>query len=118
MQLALTASELVGIVQPKATRGATAETIRGIAALATAQPGDLSFLGNPKFTGEVATTAASVVFLPADYAGEPRPNQLFFIVENPSIALARLCSRLEQQLWPRPAPGIHASACLAPGARV
>jgi len=118
MQIAFTAADLITLLQPKAVRGATAETIRGIAALTAAQAGDLSFLGNPKYKGEVAATAASAVLLPADYAGEPRSGQLFLLVENPSVALARLCARLEQQLWPRPVPGIHATAQVAPGARV
>jgi len=118
MQLAITAADLIALLQPRATRGATTETIRGLAALAGAQPGDLSFLGNPKYKNEVKATTASVVLLPADFAGEPQPNQLFLLVDNPSVALARLCSRLEQQLWPRPAPGVHASAQVAPGARV
>jgi UDP-3-O-[3-hydroxymyristoyl] glucosamine N-acyltransferase len=118
MQLAFTAADIVALLQPRAQRGATAETIRGIAALAGAQSGDLSFLGNAKYKSEVGHTAASVVLLPADYAGEPKPNQLFLLVDNPSIALARLCSHLEQQLWPRPAPGVHATAQVAPGARI
>jgi UDP-3-O-[3-hydroxymyristoyl] glucosamine N-acyltransferase len=118
MQLAFTADELEAFLQPRAKRGATIEIVRGIAALADAQSGDLSFLGNSKYKSEVKATAASVVLLPADYAGEPKPNQLFLIVDNPSVALARFCSHLEQQLWPRPAPGVHATAHVAPGARV
>jgi UDP-3-O-[3-hydroxymyristoyl] glucosamine N-acyltransferase len=39
-------------------------------------------------------------------------------VENPSVALARLCSRVEQALWPKPLPGIHPSAVVEKGARV
>ncbi len=118
MQLALSAAELAAIVQPLATRGATDMTVRGLASLATAQAGDLTFLGNPKYKAEVAATAASVVLLPRDFAGEPSAGQLFLLVENPSVALARVCARLEQALWPRPAPGVHASAVVAPGARV
>jgi UDP-3-O-[3-hydroxymyristoyl] glucosamine N-acyltransferase len=118
MQLAFTTADLVAFLQPRAKRGATTETIRGIAALVDAQPGDLSFLGNSKYRNEVVSTVASVVLLPADYAGEPKPNQLFLLVDNPSLALARLCSHLEQQLWPRPAPGVHATAHVAPGASV
>jgi UDP-3-O-[3-hydroxymyristoyl] glucosamine N-acyltransferase len=66
----------------------------------------------------VAASAASIVLLPPGYSGEPRPDQLFLFVENPSVALARVCARVEQMLWPRPAPGLHPSAVIAPGARV
>ncbi len=118
MQLAFTTADLVAFLQPRAKRGATTETIHGIAALAGAQSGDLSFLGNSKYKNEVVATAASVVLLPADYAGEPKTNQLFLLVDNPSVALARLCTHLEQQLWPRSAPGVHVTAQVAPGANV
>ena len=118
MQVSFSAADIAAIVQPKSTRGATDVPVRGIAALADADRGDLSFLGNAKYKPEVAATNASIVLLPLDYAGEPKPGQLFFLVENPSGALARLCSRLEQMLWPKPTPGIHPSAVIAAGAKL
>jgi UDP-3-O-[3-hydroxymyristoyl] glucosamine N-acyltransferase len=118
MQVSFTSPELLAITQPKQVRGATTESVRGIAALATAGSGDLSFLGNPKYRAEVATTRASVVLLPVEYEGQPQPNQLFLLVDNPSAALARLCARIEQSLWPKPVPGIHPSAHVAKGAKV
>lgn len=118
MQVLFTPAEIQAMVQAKATRGATTDSVRGLAALATAEPGELSFLGNPKYKSEVAASRASVVLLPADYVGEPRPDQLFLIVDNPSVALARICARIERLLWPKPAPGIHPSASVAPGAQV
>jgi UDP-3-O-[3-hydroxymyristoyl] glucosamine N-acyltransferase len=118
MQVNFSPAEIVEIVRPKQTRGETAENIHGIAALGTAGPGELSFLGNIKYRAEVTATRASVVLLPIDYSGEPKPNQLFLHVDNPSVALARLCSRIEQTLWPKPPAGIHASAAIAPTARI
>jgi UDP-3-O-[3-hydroxymyristoyl] glucosamine N-acyltransferase len=118
MQVAFSPGEIAAIVKPIRSLGATSETIRGLAALSGAVPGDLAFLGNPKYRAEVAATRASVVLLPADFPGEPRPNQLFLFVGNPSVALARLCARIEQALWPKPLPGVHASAVVAAGAAV
>jgi UDP-3-O-[3-hydroxymyristoyl] glucosamine N-acyltransferase len=118
MQLSYTADEIAAIVQPRASRGVTTATIRGIAALSAARPGDLSFLGNPKYKAEVARTQASVVLVPPDYAADPGANQRFLVVDVPSVALARLCARIEQALRPPPAPGVHASAVVAPGARI
>ena len=118
MQVSFTPAELLAITQPKQVRGATTETVRGIGALGTAGPGELSFLGNPKYRSEVAATRASVVLLPVDYDGQPQPNQLFLLVDNPSVGLARICARIEQLLWPKPAPGIHPSAQVAQGAQV
>jgi UDP-3-O-[3-hydroxymyristoyl] glucosamine N-acyltransferase len=118
MQVAFTPADLLAITQPVQSRGATTETVRGLAALGTAGPGDLTFLGNAKYRAEVAGTRASVVLLPPDYEGQPQANQLFLLVDNPSAALARLCARIEQSLWPKPAPGRHPSAQVAPGATV
>ncbi|HVS52208.1 MAG TPA: UDP-3-O-(3-hydroxymyristoyl)glucosamine N-acyltransferase [Opitutaceae bacterium] len=118
MQVQFSASDIDAITQPKAKRGATTDIIRGLAALTDAAPGDLSFLGNPKYKGEVAVTRASIVLLPPDYAGEPKPNQLFLLVGNPSVALARVCARIEQALWPKPTPEIHPTAVIHRSARI
>ena len=118
MQVSFTAEQIAAIVQPLARRGSTTETVRSLAALADARAGDLSFLGSSKYKSEVAGTLASVVLLPPDFSGEPKENQLYVIVANPSVALAQLCARVEQALWPRPAPGIHPSAVVAPDASV
>ncbi len=118
MEVSFSAPEIVAFVQPRETRGGTTETVRGISALSTAAAGDLAFLGNAKYKTDVGSTRASVVLLPVDYEGEPRANQLFLLVENPSVALARICARIEQLLWPKPLPGIHPTAVIASSARV
>lgn len=118
MQVAYTPEEIAAIVSPQRTSGRTTEKIRDIAALKSARPGDLSFLGNPKYRAEVADTRASLVLVPLDYAGEPQPNQTFLFVEKPSVALARLCARIEQSLWPKPPAGVHPSAVVAPTAQI
>lgn len=113
-----TAEELATIVEPVQRRGEYTRAIVGIAALDSAQAGDLSFLGNPKYRGQVAQTKASIVLVPADYEGDPSPQQLHFVVDNPSASLARICARIEARLWPRPAPGVHPSAVIGQGARI
>ena len=118
MQLACSAAEIAAIIQPLSSKGSTATTVRGIASLGSAQAGDLSFLGNPKYKTEVAATAASLVLLPPDYVGEPGPDQQFLFVDKPSVALARLCARIEQLLWPKPAAGVHPSAVIDASAQV
>ncbi len=118
MQIAFTLEEIAAIVRPRRTAGTGPKAIRGIASLAAAGPGDLSFLESAKFRPEVPGSRASAVLLPADYAGEPQAGQVFFFVDDPSVALARVCDRLEQALWPKPAPGVHPSASVAPGAVV
>jgi UDP-3-O-[3-hydroxymyristoyl] glucosamine N-acyltransferase len=118
MQVSFTPAEIVAVAQPLEIRGSTTDVICGVSALATATAGDLAFLGNPKYKNEVADTAGSIVLLPRDYKGDPRVNQMFLLVERPSIVLARICSRIEQSLWPRPIAGIHPSASVAATARI
>ena len=118
MQVSFSAADIAAIVQPKTTRGNTSVAITGLAALSEAAIGDLSFLGNSKYKPDVATTRASVVLLPLDYSGEPQANQTFLLVDNPSIALAQICARIEQKLWPKAEPGIHPSAVVAKDARI
>jgi len=118
MQVAFTPAEISGIVGGLRTKGTTSLNVHDIASLSTARAGDLSFLGNAKYRAKVAESLATVLLLPADYDGEPRPEQVFIHVENPSVALARLCARIEQSLWPKPSPGVHPSAVVSPSAKI
>lgn len=118
MQISFTSEEIIRLVHPKLTRGSTGDRITGIGSLAAAQPGELSFLGSPKFRAEAAASSASLLLLPLDYPGEPKPGQLHLLVENPSAALDLICLHLEQLLWPKPIPGIHPSAVVDATARV
>jgi UDP-3-O-[3-hydroxymyristoyl] glucosamine N-acyltransferase len=118
MQVAYTPAEIAAIVGAVRTAGTTSRKIGDIAALSLAGPGDLSFLGNAKYKAQVADSAATVLLLPPDYAGEPRADQVFLYVDHPSVALARLCARIEQTLWPKPAAGIHPSAVVAASAQI
>jgi UDP-3-O-[3-hydroxymyristoyl] glucosamine N-acyltransferase len=118
MQVSFTLAEITAITRPSRTQGATTETIRGIASLGSAEKGDITFLGNMKYKAAVAATRATVVLVPTDYVGSPGAGQVHLAVENPSVALARLCSRIEQALWPKPAAGIHPSAVVEAGAVV
>ena len=84
--------------------------IVGIASLSTAAKRDLSFLGNSKYTKEVASSNASVLLLPKNYKGTPQKDQLYIRLENPSYALALLCRDIEKTLQPKVSPGIHPTA--------
>lgn len=118
MLVSYSVDDVTEIVKPRATRGSTSRRVEGISALSTAEAGDLSFLGNPKYKSQVSATRASVVLLPLDSSAQPAADQMFLLVENPSAALALLCARIEQSLWPRPEPGIHPTAVVDPKANV
>ncbi|MDQ5980531.1 MAG: UDP-3-O-[3-hydroxymyristoyl] glucosamine N-acyltransferase [Verrucomicrobiota bacterium] len=118
MQVTYTPEEIATIVGAQRSVGTTERAVTDIASLSAARVGDLSFLGNPKYRSQVPDSAATVLLLPLDYTGEPRAGQVFLHVENPSAALARLCARIEQSLWPKPSPGLHPSAVVSVGAVV
>ncbi|MFH1500304.1 MAG: UDP-3-O-(3-hydroxymyristoyl)glucosamine N-acyltransferase [Verrucomicrobiota bacterium] len=118
MNAAFSLPEIESLLSPRSSRGHTAATLTGIAALKDAAPGDISFLGNPKYKTDVAASRASVILVPVDYDAEPSADQCLLLVDNPSAALAKLCARIEQLLWPRPAAGIHPSAIIDPSAKI
>lgn len=118
MQLSFAPEEILEIVQAKTTRGRAEIRISGIAGLDAAHAGDLSFLGNLKYRAQVADTQASLILVPEDFVGEPTENQMYVMVPNPSAALGQICTKIEQQLWPKPAPGIHPSAVIQDGATI
>jgi UDP-3-O-[3-hydroxymyristoyl] glucosamine N-acyltransferase len=87
--------------------------IRGVNGLREAGPGEITFLANPKYLPLLAATRASAAIL-AD--GTPCPIPAIR-VKNPDLAFARVAERLLGSA-PRPAPGVHPTAVVAPGARL
>lgn len=118
MSILFSCEALVALLKPAHVKGSLSRSITGIASLDQARPGDLSFLGNAKYKPAVSTTEASVVLLPVDYDGQPKPDQVFLHLPNPSAGLALICGEIERSLWPRPAPGIHPSAVIDPSASI
>lgn len=118
MQIAFGLKDLIEIVSPQAVRGSTDVMVEGIASLKSAQSNDLSFLGNAKYKAEVGISEAAVILVPVNFEGAPKAGQCFLLVENPSAALALICARIERELWPRPAAGIHPSAVVDSSAEI
>ncbi|WOO41188.1 UDP-3-O-(3-hydroxymyristoyl)glucosamine N-acyltransferase [Rubellicoccus peritrichatus] len=118
MRFSFSIEKLVDIIGSAEVEGSTNQEITDIASLSNAKAGDLSFLGNKKYTREVPESAASVILLPNTYEGSPSENQVFLRLENPSLALAKLCEEIEKLLMPKPATGIHASATVSDSATV
>lgn len=110
--------ELARHVGAASVEGRRSRPVTGVASLSEAGPDDLSFLGNPKYAAEVAGSRAGVILVPRAFEGRPSDGQVLMRVDNPSFALALLCSVIEAALWPRPASGVHPSAVVSPGARV
>ncbi|WP_309398419.1 UDP-3-O-(3-hydroxymyristoyl)glucosamine N-acyltransferase [Cerasicoccus maritimus] len=118
MKIAFSVEQIQKLSEAEAVEGNFAGVISSIAALKEAAAGDLSFLGNKKYTPDVKVSQASVILIPTDFEGAPQDGQCFVRVNNPSWALARICAAIEAEMWPRPAPGIHPSAVVDASAEI
>jgi UDP-3-O-[3-hydroxymyristoyl] glucosamine N-acyltransferase len=96
--------------------------ISGIAGLAEAGEGDLSFLANPKYAAMLATSAASAVIVGMKWEGAC--SAAVIRVKSPDKAMAVAAGLLGPSCEPIVAVGIHASAVVdgqadvAPNARI
>jgi UDP-3-O-[3-hydroxymyristoyl] glucosamine N-acyltransferase len=94
--------------------GDGAVAVHGVATLAHAGPGQLSFLSNPRYRAQLADSAAAIVVLRADDA-EAAPGTAL-IARDPYVAFAKIAALFE--VVPVRPPGIHPSASIDPSARI
>ena len=89
-------------------------TIRQVATLESAGPGDIAFLSQPKYRSKLQATRATAVIVSTaerDATAIPR-----ILCDDPYVYFARLSALLNP---PEPfEPGIHPSAVIEPGARI
>jgi UDP-3-O-[3-hydroxymyristoyl] glucosamine N-acyltransferase len=89
-------------------------TVSKLAALSEAGPGCLTFLSNPAYRDQLATTKAAAVVVGK---GVEAPAVTLLRVENPDLAFAK-ASILIAPPPARPAAGVHPTAVVAPGAAI
>ncbi len=95
-------------------RGDGQVRIAGVATLASAGPGQLAFLANPRYRGQLAQSRAAVVVVRAEDADAVPGTAL--VARDPYVAFARISALFEAV--PARAPGIHPSAVVDPSAEV
>jgi UDP-3-O-[3-hydroxymyristoyl] glucosamine N-acyltransferase len=96
--------------------GDPALTIDGPAALADAGPREISFLANPRYSPQLATTKAGAVVVARDCAS-PRADIVLLRCDDPNRAFTAVIEAFAPR-DPAPAPGVHPSAVVGPGARI
>src|SRR5688572_26130616 len=84
-----------------------------VAGIQDAQPGDVTFLANPKYEQMLGRTRASAVLLRED---SPVAPCAMLRTRDPYLAFARAVGLFAPE-W-RPAPGTHAMAAVAPDATI
>lgn len=87
--------------------------IRRVSTLEAAGPGDVSFLSNPKYAAQLASTRASAVILGDEAAAAPCA---MLRARDPYLVFAAAVSLLAPD--DRPAPGVSPSACVDPRATI
>ncbi len=95
-------------------RGDPDHRVGSLATLASAGPGDISFLANPAYARDLAECRAGAVIIGEDLAGRWSGNAL--ISKNPYASWARIAALLHP--LPAAEPGVHASAVVAQDAQV
>ncbi|MBS0456933.1 MAG: UDP-3-O-(3-hydroxymyristoyl)glucosamine N-acyltransferase [Proteobacteria bacterium] len=97
-----------------ALRGDGQVRVSGVGTLAAAGPDQLTFLANPRYRGELASTrAGAVVLRAAEVESAPCPA---LIASDPYVAFAKIAALFDPRV--APAPGIHGSADIAASARI
>lgn len=88
----------------------------GVAPLQSAGPDDVSFLDNRRYAPLLAETRAGAVVLQPAFADQVPAGAIALVTAQPYLGFARVATLLHPQ--PRPVPGIHATAVVAPDAVV
>jgi UDP-3-O-[3-hydroxymyristoyl] glucosamine N-acyltransferase len=92
--------------------------LRRIAPLDGAAPDAISFLSNPRLRPQLAGTQAGCVVVAPALRDEVRARPAAILTDDPYLYYARLTQLWVQHLRPPPAPGVHPSAVVEPGAQV
>lgn len=95
-------------------RGDGSRRIEGIATLANAGQGQLTFLSNGKYGAQLAATGAAAVILHEENLADCPVDAL--VADDPYVAYAKVAALFER--LPAGAPGIHPSAVVDAGAKV
>lgn len=111
--------ELAAILECKLDGGAETIEVRGVAGIENAQPGEVTFLANPKYSRELATTLASAVFVEESATivrGPGLPPLAALRSKNPYFDFARALELFSTP--PSYPPEIHPTAVIAKTATI
>lgn len=111
----ITHQALAALVGGTLAQGDPAGIATGIQSLAEAQAGDVSFLGNPRYTPQARTTLATALLVGRDFA-ETLEGKAIIQVDNPTLAFSAVIRYFGPPLRPF-VPGVHPTAVVADSAR-
>ena len=88
--------------------------ITGLAKIEQAQPGQLSFIANPKYNHYIHTTEASAIIVGMDF---PQSDKILLRAENPYFAFLQAARNFYNQ-GPSMPQGVHESAVIGEGTKI
>ena len=97
-------------------KGVPSGIVTGLASLADAGPGDVSFLGNPRYAPQLKTSKATIVLVAPDLADAPDDKALIQ-VGNPTLAFSAVIKFFGPAARPL-VMGVHPMAVVAESARL
>ena len=112
----LSLTELADRIDGTIISGKAGSFFSGMAALDTAGPEDISFLGNEKYVPQFLSTRAGAVIVPAGHQFGDHPSALI-AVANPSLAFAVVVRHFASELE-KFTPGINPHASVSPSAEL
>ena len=110
-----TLEQIAGLAQGAIASGNPALPVTGFNTIDMAEPGDVTFLGNPRYLPRLKKSRASAVLAPLNFAGGP-PGMAVIGVENPTLAFQALVEHFGPPRL-RMEPGIHPSAAIGEGVK-
>lgn len=114
MSNSITHQQLAELVGGRLLRGNPGDVVTGLNSIAEARPGEVTFIGNPRYATALKDTQASLVLLPIGFRGEV--GQMACIeVENPTLAFSSIIRHFGPPKKPIP-QGIHSSAVVSASA--
>ncbi len=90
--------------------------VEGLAPLESATPEQLSFLSNPRYTQQLASSRAGCVIVAPALRDAALARGDCIVAEQPYLYFARLTQLWKRQIAPAPGPAVHPSAVIDPDA--
>jgi len=106
-------AQLAESLQVRIENGSPETEIHGVAGIGDAQPGQVTFVANPKYASAARATRASAVIVAEDFPAIPAT---MLRSKNPYLTFARAVGLFYQP--PRYEPGVHATAVIHPSAKL
>ncbi len=97
-----------------AVRGDATVRITGVAGVAEAGPDQITWLADAQYEAQLKSSRAGAVLVPEGFGQTPMPA---ILCAKPSLAIIAVLQRMAPPI-PRPAPGVHPTACVALSAKL